>query len=154
MSEFTCRPATCDDAAAVAHVHRHSRADYYGTTADEHDDRDAMWTNLLRQAGRTTHVAATADGVVGFASWHRTEDGDVALSALYVLPESFGRGIGSQLHERYDAERGHHGGVLEVWSGNRRALDFYARRGWRPTAGTRPGPDDVDFVTYRRSPGP
>src|SRR5690349_1208054 len=124
MSDVSYRPATRDDAAAVAHVHRHSRADYYGTTADDHDDRDAMWTHLLDQPGRTTHVAATVDGVVGFASWHRTEDGDVALSALYVLPESFGRGIGTGLHERYDAERGHHAGVLEVWAGNERALSF------------------------------
>lgn len=39
-------------------------------------------------------------------------------------------------------------GVLEVWAGNQRAIDFYRRRGWRRTATERPGPQDRPFVTY------
>lgn len=49
------------------------------------------------------------------------------LHALYVLPEHWGKGIGSRLLERA-------GPVRRLWvlEANRQARSFYEARGWRP----------------------
>ena len=149
------RPGTDRDVEQIAHVHRLSRAWYYGTEADAGDGRDAMWSHLLAQAGRSIHVAEESDRMVGFISAMRAEDleAKLELTALYVLPECVGLGIGPRLYERFDAERRDEDeGLLEVWSGNTRATSFYVRRGWTATTMTRPGPQDFDFITYRLAP--
>lgn len=141
-----------NDADRIAHVHRVSRAWYYGTDTDPSDGREVMWSELLAQPGRITCIAESAGGVVGFMSAIRVAKAEntLELSALYVLPERFGVGIGARLHEQFDAERGkNEEGVLEVWKGNARAIAFYLKRGWVPTTTTRPGPGDLDYVTYR-----
>ena len=146
------RRAVVTDAVAVATVHRLSRAAYYGLPADPDDDRAAMWSALLGEEDRTTWIAEGGnDEVVGFVSASRRSgtEGRVELTALYVLPDHGGRGLGSRLYETFVDERGEDEGVLEVWAGNQRAIDFYVRRGWTPTEARRPGPQDRPFVTYR-----
>ena len=170
------RRATADDADAIAYVHRLSRAWYYGTEPDPDDGREQLWSRLLAQPGRTTYVATTADGTVGFVSWLRPvpdeqqdeqrdeqqdeqqdegaeEVGEVELTALYLLPERAGTGLGDDLHRIYEEHRGDQPGRLEVWEGNERAIGFYRRRGWRPTEESRSGPRGAGFRTYRLSPG-
>jgi len=149
------RPGTDRDVEEIAHVHRLSRAWYYGTEADPGDGREATWAHLIAQPGRRFHVAVRSDRLVGFMSAIRTEDLEptLELTALYVLPEHLGSGVGPRLYEQFDAERRDvDTGLLEVWRGNARATSFYVRRGWTPTATTRPGPQDLDFVTYRLAP--
>lgn len=149
------RLGTDRDVEEIAHVHRLSRAWYYGTEADPGDGREAMWAHLIAQPGRMIHVAERSDRVVGFMSAIRTEDleATLELTALYVLPECVGVGVGPRLYEQFDAERRDADkGLLEVWSGNERATTFYVRRGWTPTTTTRPGPQGLDFVTYRLAP--
>ncbi|GAA4713222.1 GNAT family N-acetyltransferase [Nocardioides conyzicola] len=151
MADISLRPATPADAGQIAQVHRQSRADYYGEPPAE-DDREAMWVHLVAQPDRTTYLSERAGSVVAFISAHRLPGPEAALelTALYVLPDLYGRGIGGRLHDVFDRERGNdRAGVLEVWAGNRRAITFYERRGWVPTDRTRPGPQDIDFVTYR-----
>ena len=151
MAAVSIRSAVVTDNREIADVHRLARADYYGTPPDGDDDREAMWAHLLAQPRRTTYVAETADGVVGFMSALRRSDpvAELKLTAMYVRPAHFGRGIGSRLHDAFEAERAHdEAGTLEVWARNRRAIDFYSRRGWAPTTQTRPGPQGADFVTY------
>ncbi len=146
------RPATASDVEAIAHVHRHSRAAYYGTVADRDDGREQFWSGRVAEPGRRTAVADSPEGVAGFVSTVRVDDPVAALelTALYVLPDRFGEGVGSSLYDAFPDElREGEPGVLEVWAGNRRALQFYVRRGWTPTPKTRPGPQGVDFVTYR-----
>lgn len=130
-------------------MHRLSRADYYGVSPAGDDDRDGMWRHLLGDPGRTTYVAE-ADDLLGFMSAHHLTDNVLELTALYVLPSMYGQGVGTRLHDLFNRERGHGtSGVLEVWAGNRRAIEFYQRRGWAVTATSRPGPQDLDFVTYQ-----
>lgn len=152
MTEVRTRPGTIDDVPDIAAVHRWSRASYYGTEAEPDDGREVMWSHLLAQPERVTHVAEVGGLVVGFMSAVRVHDEAVRLemTALYVLPDHHDARVGSTLHELFDAERrADEEGVLEVWQGNRRAIAFYLRRGWTATAGTRPGPQDIDYVTYR-----
>ncbi|MFC6341240.1 GNAT family N-acetyltransferase [Nocardioides hankookensis] len=136
-------------------MHRQSRADYYGEPPVEGDDREAMWAHLLTQPERSTSVAESPESVVGFMSARRHPGGagELELTALYVLPNLYDQGIGSRLHDVFDTERGDDRvGLLEVWAGNRRAISFYERRGWEATVTTRPGPQGIDFVTYRLRP--
>lgn len=149
------RPGTDRDVEQIAHVHRLSRAHYYGVEADAGDRREAMWSHLLAQPGRSMHVAEESDRMVGFISAMRAEELEtkLELTALYVLPECVGLGIGPRLYEQFDAERRDEDeGLLEVWSGNTRATSFYVRRGWTPTTMTRPGPQGFDYITYRLAP--
>lgn len=111
-----------------------------------------MWKHLLGESGRLTYVAETSDQIEAFMSARRLADRDGALelSAIYVHPAHFGRGIGSRLYQVFESERrSDEPAVLEVWEGNRRAVDFYERRGWTRTDEARPGPRKVPFVTYR-----
>jgi GNAT superfamily N-acetyltransferase len=150
MVEISTRHAALADAVQVASVHRLSRADYYGVSPAGDDDREAMWTSFLGQPRRTTYVAEAAGDLVGFMSAHHLTDTVLELAALYVLPSMYGQGVGTRLHDLFNGERGHGtSGALEVWAGNRRAIDFYRRRGWAVTATTRPGPQDLAFVTYQ-----
>ena len=150
------RPATSADVDAVAHVHRHSRAAYYETAPAIDDGRERFWSGFLAQPDRSTWLAESrGDGVIGFVSVTRIEEPVRALelTSLYVLPDSFGEGVGSSLYDVFRGElREGETGLLEVWAGNRRALQFYARRGWTQTPKTRPGPQGVDFVTHRLDP--
>ena len=156
MTRAHLRRADVTDASAVAGVHRVSRADYYGVAPAVDDDREAMWSQLLVQPGRVTWVAEESGQTLGFASVHHRADptSQLELTAMYVLPAHYGCGIGSLLHDAFEEERTDvEPGALEVWAANARAVAFYVRRGWVPTSQTRPGPQDVDFVTYHLPAG-
>ena len=149
------RLGTDRDVDGIADLHRLSRTWYYGTEPDPGDGREAMWSHLFAQPGRVVHVAEEFDRIVGFLSAIRAQRlrAELELTALYVLPDCVGLGVGPRLYEQFEAERcDADEGVLEVWSGNARATNFYLRRGWTPTTTTRPGPQDFDFVTYRLDP--
>ncbi len=141
------------DAPAIASVHRLSRAAYYGDAPDEGDGREAMWEHLLGLGDVETYVVEDGGTIVAFLSARHVESPDDALemSALYVLPDRFGGGTGSRLHKVFEsARRDGEAARLEVWEGNTRAIEFYRRHGWTPTAVSRPGPHDTPYITYRR----
>jgi len=87
---------------------------------------------------------ATADvpAVVGFAAFDAHE-----LAALYVLPATWGRGIGAKLLEAA-------GPVSTLWvlEGNTNARRFYEQHGWRPDGARRTNPHapEVAELRYRR----
>ena len=152
MAEISLRRALLGDAASIARVHRLSRADYYREPPVEDDDREAMWSHLLGQPDRDTYAAEMAGSIVGLMSARHTPGPppELELTALYVLPSEYNQGVGSHLHTLFDRERGPGTpGILEVWAGNLRTIDFYRRRGWVSTSTSRPGPQGVDFMTYR-----
>jgi len=69
-------------------------------------------------------------GFVGFGENTNTKQGEI--KAIYVLKEAQGLGIGSQLHDiavksLYDS---HDRLMLNVLQKNKRALQFYFRKGW------------------------
>jgi ribosomal protein S18 acetylase RimI-like enzyme len=153
VTEIVLRRARLTDAREIARVHRLSRAHYYGVLPESNDDREAMWAHLLSQHDRLTWIAEASGAIVGFLSARHSgalPDAELELTAIYVLPEHYGRGVGSRLHDAFERERGSDvSGVLEVWAANSRAIEFYRRRGWIPTETVRPGPQDAEFVTYQ-----
>jgi GNAT superfamily N-acetyltransferase len=85
-------------------------------------------------------VIAEEDGrPVGFVAWD-----DEELSALYVLPDGWGRGAGGRLLELAGPVS-----LLWVLEGNQRARRFYERRGWSPDGGVRDA-FGVRELRYRR----
>jgi GNAT superfamily N-acetyltransferase len=127
---LTIRPATFDDARALAVVHVASwRAGYKGLVPDAYlaqlsvDQRAAMWTRLLVDDASTVLVAGEIDGFVAF------EPATAEIRALYVAPRRFRTGIGTRLLEAAHAQLG---GSTALWvlEGNEPAFAFYARHGY------------------------
>jgi ribosomal protein S18 acetylase RimI-like enzyme len=150
------RRAVLADARAIAAVHRESRAAYYGDPPDLSDAREAIWEHLLEREGTVAYVVEDDGVIVAFMSARAVHSPEPALemSALYVQPGLFGRGTGTRLHKVFESERGpKRAGLLEVWEGNDRAIEFYRHHGWVPTSITRPGPHGKPFVTYRLGGG-
>lgn len=145
------RPATPDDAAAIARVHVAAwQAAYRGglmpdayLDALDVDERARFWRETLAHTARSsvTRLVAVEDGnVVGFAVAGPEQD-DVTpprgeLVVCNVHPEAWGRGHGTALlaacceHLR---AAGFDEAVLWVHPDNARARRFYEREGWSPT---------------------
>ena len=124
------RRATPDDARALAELHVASwRAGYEGIVADEHlaaqsvDHRHTMWDELLVDESIAVLVAGEIDGFVAFEPETRE------IRALYVAPDRFRQGVGTELieaaHAALDGDS-----ALWVFEGNDRAFAFYARHGY------------------------
>lgn len=142
------RPA---DAAAIADIHVSSwRVTYRNVLPAaylEHMSRRRLAARWRRRTlSRSTErvlVATAASQVTGFATFGPTisEPGFAGeVSMLYVRPELEGMGIGTQLLERASAELAAtplYWLVIWVVEGNRRAIDFYRRRGLRLDGGRR-----------------
>lgn len=106
---MTIRPATSNDAAAIARVHVETwQSAYRGIIADEVldglslEDRAARWSDILRREEQATFVAVPEqNGIVGFINGGPERDGredyDAELYALYVHPGSHGEGVGKRL---------------------------------------------------------
>jgi GNAT superfamily N-acetyltransferase len=131
---LTIRPATIDDARAIAEVHVASwLAAYRGLVPDEVldaqsvDMRATQWDEWLRKGETRTLVAGDVEGFVTF--WETS--GEVA--ALYVAPDRVRRGTGSALIDAAHAALGAAGrdeAFLWVLEANAPARTFYAARGY------------------------
>lgn len=139
------RPATPDDAMAVARVHvRAWQAGYRGLMPDDYlaglraEERAQRYDFTGSDPARPrTLVAVEADTVLGFVTFSPARDEDAAgqgeICALYVEPDCWGRGIGRMLAAA--ARSALHGqgfskAVLWVVAGNARAQRFYRSDGW------------------------
>ena len=141
---FVVRRATMGDAEPIARVHTSAwQAAYLGILDDEYlaaldwHERAARWVDLLgRNDGATILVALVDAQVVAFATGGRSRDPEAVgdeLYAIYVLPELWGRGLGSLLLERMIS------GFLAstpitlwVLEDNTPAIAFYSRHGFAP----------------------
>ena len=137
MSAPTVRPATVDDAAAIARVHVLAWQQTYSPLVEpgELDDLSAerraeRWAANLA-AGAAAWVAETDGAVVGFASIgggdHAEQPRPLELGALYVLADHHGSGAGQAL---LDAALGDAPAFLFVADRNPRATRFYERNGF------------------------
>ncbi|MGI8678300.1 MAG: GNAT family N-acetyltransferase [Jatrophihabitans sp.] len=162
------RPATTDDADAIAVVHVRSwQATYRGTFADEFLDtmdvagRAARWReNLAEPQDPHVLVAESESGVKGFAAVgsSRDDDADAAtgeLWAIYADPEAQGTGVGRALMRAVLAVLdGYEQATLWVLTGNERAIRFYECAGWHFDGTTREDTVAGTLVSetrYRRS---
>ena len=145
------RPATGDDAGAVADVFLAAYHSTYDFPLAHTDDEVREWIrSQLIPAGRTW--VATRDGrVVAMMSL-----GDGWLEQLYVDPGEHGRGIGSRLVARAKAEEPT-GLELYTFQVNGRARRFYERRGFEVVelgdgAGNEEGQPDVRYRWQPHAP--
>src|SRR5919197_2821510 len=126
------RPATINDARALAEVHVASwQAGYRGLVPDGYlsqlsvDEREEMWRAILAGDESIVLVAGDGDRIEGFIAFVPAA---CEIRALYVAPTRFGHGIGTALLEAAHAELGPDC-ALWVLHGNERALQFYAGQG-------------------------
>jgi GNAT superfamily N-acetyltransferase len=170
LVEIQVRRATPDDAIPLAAVEVASwRAAYRGLMPEAFlgrltvEDKAAQWRRTLLKhaaAGRKRVLAAHVDErLIGFVRVgpEGEEEGVGLVYLLYVLPEYWGRGVGSVLmNAAMDELRdlGLSEAILWVLRGNQRARQFYERLGWR--ADGRMSCEDyggvkLDAVCYRRA---
>jgi ribosomal protein S18 acetylase RimI-like enzyme len=164
------RDATPADARAIATMLVASwRAAYRGLMPDEVlaglsvAERERFWSDTLSalEPHASVVVATAAQAVVGFAAvgapFDPIDRADPTLGHLYALyldPDSWGRGIGTQLHATaLDRLRacGFTSAGLWVLDGNQRARRFYHRHGWTDTGRTQVdrGPDGIELHERR-----
>jgi len=147
MAAFTIRPAEWDDLAGIAEIHVGGwRWAYRGLVPDELleslsvEDREAMWRRAIDRPRHALTVAEQDGGVIGFVSVGPTLDADAAeatgeVYAIYLRPESVGRGMGRALLERAVGDLtalGFVRGSLWVLENNARTRRFYEVAGWCP----------------------
>lgn len=146
MSEIRVRRAHPADARAMAEVQVAGwRAAYVELLPDWYlaqlsvERRTGVWEDLLPREELQAFVAEDQTGaVVGFASLSPSPDLDAdpstgQLSALYLLPSHWSRGIGRALLSAPVAaarECGFRRLTLWVLTGNRRARRFYEAAGF------------------------
>ena len=143
------RTGVAEDFAQVGPLHYRSRATAYAEflppealTFGSPDALREWWTERWRWERDTHRFAVAADGhrIVGFTYLGPGEEpGVVELSAIHVVADRIGTGVGRLLMIDALPHLGDHG-VLWVLDGNERARRFYERGGWRPDGTTRDAP--------------
>lgn len=134
MRALTLRRAGPDDADTLFEIHRASALAAYADVFPPErypfpdDDMRAHWNEVLAETGTEVLVAEREEVPVGFVGvspgW---------LKSLFVLPEAWGGGAGSALHDEAVALLRAKGAGAQLWvlEANERARRFYERRGWR-----------------------
>ena len=154
------RPYRSGDLGAVGRVHANSRwAAYAGLVPAEAlatvtpETQTEFWRERMSLPASSAFVAERDGEVVGFVALLETEEG-TELSAIHVLPDVVGTGVGSALMKaavEHARARGAEALHLFVIEGNERARTFYTRTGWRltGTAGRHElGGAQVEIVRY------
>lgn len=104
------------------------------------------WEASLTDHDAASHplVIETQGQVVGFSHFGKPRDSEDScmgeLCALNLIPEVWGRGLGSQLLEAATVElrrQGYTRAYLWVANGNDRASSLYERRGWESSETTK-----------------
>jgi ribosomal protein S18 acetylase RimI-like enzyme len=134
------RRALSADARAIAEVHvRAWRAGYRGLLPEplldalSVEERTRRWTAHL--AGVATTLVACAPDVVGFSTLIDRE-----ITSLYVDPDRWRQGVGSELLRETLTAAGRGDVTLWVLARNDAAVSFYERFGFEPDGGERRDP--------------
>jgi GNAT superfamily N-acetyltransferase len=160
-------PSPTDVAAIAKVLYRASAAAYSGIVPP-----GFLWT--LEQTVESCHrlvndptasVAAAVSGKLGERQWlgvsavlvASARPGDAELRRLYVIPERWGQGVGSLLHD-VALGQARQAGATAVWLSvlekNIQARTFYEHRGWHLANGEGTHPHDgVVEVRYRYALG-
>jgi GNAT superfamily N-acetyltransferase len=166
---WTLRRATGADANAVARMHVATwQTAYRGIVPDSFLDgmevaaRAARYTfDRLGPGDPATWIAVDDDRVVGMVSISPSRDEDLPevgeVQALYVSPERWRSGAGTQLMARAEAllvQAGFRDALLWVLRDNARGRAFYEATGWRADGRSKTleiGGREVVEVRYRKS---
>jgi ribosomal protein S18 acetylase RimI-like enzyme len=138
------RPATPEDAEAVARVHVETWRAAYAHALSAEGLASLSVTQRAELHRRSPPVVAEVDGeIVGFVSVGPGTDPDTdgELYAIYVLPDHWGSGVGRalmQAGEERMRELGHRHAILWVLEDNPRARRFYEAAGWTLDGTRRP----------------
>jgi ribosomal protein S18 acetylase RimI-like enzyme len=138
------RPATPDDAEAVARVHVETWRAAYAHALSPEGLASLSVTQRAELHRRSPPVVAEVDGeIVGFVSVGPGTDPDTdgELYAIYVLPDHWGSGLGRALMQAGEErlrELGHQHAILWVLEDNPRARRFYEAAGWTLDGTRRP----------------
>jgi ribosomal protein S18 acetylase RimI-like enzyme len=141
------RAATPADAEAIADIHVRSwQAAYRGQLGDEYLDGLSASERVPRtreslerpRSGWRTWVADEPP-VIGFCTTGPEEDpdaesGTAEVYAIYLAPESYGKGIGRELFARAVEDlRGRRFASATLWvlEANEQARSFYLKAGWQ-----------------------
>jgi len=131
---LTLRPATADDAEAIAEVWHRAWNDGHAGRVPEallpHRTLDHFRRRVAERIPSTT-VAVLHARVVGFVTVRDDE-----LNQLFVAAAARGTGVAAALLRHAEGVIGLRAGVawLAVADGNARARRFYEREGWRDVA--------------------
>jgi GNAT superfamily N-acetyltransferase len=105
------------------------------------------WRSFLGESEGTALLAESERGPVGMTAFLPGQ-----LYALYVLPDEWGTGVGSRLHDAAVEGLRELGPEARLWvlEANRQARGFYERRGWELDGRERvvpfpPNPLDVGY---------
>jgi GNAT superfamily N-acetyltransferase len=143
---MTIRPASADDAAAIAALHVQAwRESYPGLVPDavlaalDPGRRTDMWRAAIPRGG--VFVAADEVDLAGFVAWGPQSDATLSFAAevfaLYVLRRAQWRGLGRALMQAAAADMRQAGfGSAGLWvlDGNAPARRFYETLGGRACA--------------------
>lgn len=157
------RPTAPEDAEALTDLHLDAWEEAYTglIDADILTERRAHrsarldnWRNILAGYTNTQLVAEEAGGrLLGFASVdsgrdeHSPDLPKREVMALYVRAERYGTGVGYALLK---AAIGDDSAYLWVLDGNRRAIEFYERQGFRFDGTSKTEPVGVERRMVRR----
>lgn len=156
---FRLREALREDAETLLRIHRAAAVARFSSVFPQPrhpfptDIVRTRWQAFFREAEHQALLAEDDGRAVGMAAitpgW---------LDALYVLPENWGTGVGSQLHDeavRRIRTSGCPEARLWVLERNEQARRFYEHRGWRLDGRRRsvpspPFPIDVGYTLQLR----
>lgn len=157
------RPTALEDAEALTDLHLNVWEEAYtgliaaDILAERRARRDARldnWRKILTGYTNTQLVAEDDGGrLLGFASVDSGRDEPSSglpkreVMALYVRAETYGTGVGYALLK---AAIGDESAYLWVLEGNRRAIDFYERQGFRFDGTSKPEPMGVERRMVRK----
>ncbi len=115
-----------------------------------------VWEERLADPSSRGFAASLDGRTVGMVVIRRDPDFDREgqLLGLHVLPDVWGRGIGSALHDKaVETLRDHRYTSAGLWTiaANKRARRMYERRGWVTVPGIGLSHDGVSEVRYTRS---
>ena len=157
MSDWVIREARRDDAEEFVRAHE-SAWDAVGLVDQRLGDlapieqRVQMFEDGLAKVGNDAQVwvAVRSETIVGLVTCTRVEN-TAELRDLYVVPEAWGSGAATALHETaLDWMRDRAGAaILWVAEANPRARRFYEREGWREDGETRQSPLGPRELRYR-----
>ena len=145
----TFRPAVPADASGIAHVHiRAWKEAYSGVIPHDYLERLSLetktewWRNALLAEETNVIVAIKDDQIIGWISFGSSRDEDTVgaaeVYAIYILPDYWRRGIGSDLLKAAEPSFGGFSSiVLWVLAENKRALAFYRDHGFEPDGATK-----------------